>query len=327
MVQALVLVRSAAAAFMMPAEIAALRHTVEPDELVPANALLSATWSVSFVVGMALGGAIAVLGPVPAILIDASSFLVVAALLRSLPAMRAAHEAGDERANLGEMIAAVPRDLWKAFVHALGNRALFRSVFAKTPIALANGAGWVVLNLVAGHAKPFGSAAISLGVLQAMRGAGTGLGPLAVSRWAGSGRAAVVAEYLAFACAFAGIGLFPQAEGAPLLLLVIVLVWGLGTGSNWVVSSAQMQRHAPDHMIGRLSSLDNLSGTLAMVTGALGGGVSIERGARETVVTAGAVALGVLGWVLLLWLSPNAAAGKAERGGAAEARGGPESTA
>jgi MFS family permease len=325
-VQGLVLVRSAASAFMMPAEMAALRHTVEPDELVPANALLSATWSVAYVVGMALGGALAVLGPVPAILIDASSFLVVALLLRSLPAMRAAHEAAGARAGMGALIAAVPRDLWSAFVHALGHRALFRSVFAKAPVALANGGGWVVLNLVAGQ-SPFGSAAISLGVLQAVRGAGTGLGPLGVSRWAGGGRAAQVAEHLAVACGFAGIGLFPLAQGAPGLLLVLVLVWGLGVGSNWVVSSAALQRHAPDHMIGRLSSLDNVCVTLLMVLSAVVGGAAIERGARLTVVPASGVALGVLGWVLLVWLSPTAAAGRAETGDAVASREGPESTA
>jgi MFS family permease len=71
LVQMLVLVRSAGTAFMVPAEAAALRHTVEPGELVPANAILSGTWSITYIAGMVLGGAIASLGAVPAILIDA----------------------------------------------------------------------------------------------------------------------------------------------------------------------------------------------------------------------------------------------------------------
>ena len=49
--QVLVLVRSAFTAFMVPAETAALRHTVEPPELLQANAIVSGTWSVTFVAG------------------------------------------------------------------------------------------------------------------------------------------------------------------------------------------------------------------------------------------------------------------------------------
>jgi len=304
LVQVLVLVRSAGTAFMVPAEMAALRYTVEPEELMRANAILSGTWSVTFVVGMALGGALAVLGPVPALLVDASTFLLAAALLRSLPVMRAVQDdASPVRAGVGELVAMIPRDLWKALVHAFARGSLFRSVFAKAPVGIASGAGWVVLNLVAANEKPFGSGAISLGILQAVRGAGTGLGPYGVSLLPREGRAAKVVQHVAIAVAFTAISLVPIAQGAPLLLIAVMFMWGMGTGSNWVMSSAALQQQAPDNMIGRLSSLDDLGATSAMVMGALAGGALIEHGAPMLAVAAGGSAVGLVGWLLLVRLS------------------------
>lgn len=61
--QLLLLARSAISAIVPPAETAALRHVVAPDELAPANAILAGTWSVAYVLGMALGGVAATLGP------------------------------------------------------------------------------------------------------------------------------------------------------------------------------------------------------------------------------------------------------------------------
>ncbi|UQA62532.1 MFS transporter [Polyangium aurulentum] len=312
LVQALVLVRTAGTAFMLPAEAAALRHTVEPEELMRANAIISGTWSVTFVAGMALGGALAVLGPVPAIIVDAFSFLLAAALLWSLPPMRAVQEEGASRVGLGRLLAAIPGDSWKALVHALEHGPIMRAVFSKTPVAVASGAGWVVLNMVANEAKPFGSAAISLGVLQAVRGAGTGLGPFGVSFLPSEGRAAKVVPYVIILVAFTGISLFPLAQGAPALLLLLALLWGIGTGTNWVMSSAALQQKAPDSMIGRLASLDDLGATSAIVTGALVGGALLEHGAASKLaVAAGSSLIGLFGWLVLVRVSSRRGEGYA----------------
>src|SRR5262249_31160506 len=157
-------------AFVVPAETAALRRVVEPDELVPANALLSGTWSVTYVLGMAAGGAIAALGPALAIALDAASFAIAALLLLPLPAMLPEAPA----AGPGGMasLAAAPADLAAAFRHAQGRPDLLRAVLAKAPVALAGGGGFILANLVAAHRTPFGSAALSLGILQAVRGVG-----------------------------------------------------------------------------------------------------------------------------------------------------------
>src|SRR5262249_39992430 len=146
------------------------------------------------------------------ILLDALSFVLAAGLLRGLPAMlpegadgkRAAAKESEGRAatesegraatstqvegrgagagsSLGALVRSVPAEMRIAFRHSLERPALFRAVFAKAPVALAGGAGWLVLNLVADRSTAFGAGALTLGILQAVRGAGTGLGPLAVS--------------------------------------------------------------------------------------------------------------------------------------------------
>jgi hypothetical protein len=133
-------------------------------------------------------------------------------------------------------------------------------------VALAGGAGWLVLHLVAGEVHPLGSAAISLGVLQAVRGAGTGIGPAIAS--ALPRRYGNAIDHAAAVTAFVAIAIFPLAFGAP-LFLAIALTWGMGVGANWVLSSAGVQQHASDGLIGRLASLDELATTASMVTGAL----------------------------------------------------------
>lgn len=290
--QLLVVVRSAVAAFVVPAESATLPRVVPEKALLPANALLSATWSVAYVVGMALGGAIATLGPVLALCLDALSFVLAAIVVATLPAMRA----DGERRTLGAVLRTVPQDLSHALRHAWSDRALFRAVFAKAPLALAGGGGFIALNLVAGEAPAFGSAALSLGVLQALRGAGTGLGPLVATVLARRGSrdgllvtASVVTTLVALA-AFVPSTAF---VGVP---FVVAVVWGMGVGSNWVLSSATIQRRSPDGMTGRLSAIDELAWTVAMVVGAYAGG-AVGTAARATSV--GLVA-GAIAWVILV---------------------------
>jgi MFS family permease len=271
-VQALVLVRSAVSAFVVPAETAALRRVVEPEELVEANTLLSTTWSVTYVLGLAAGGALAALGPALAIALDAASFAIAAILLLPLPAMRPEAIAPTEGAAI---LAAVPQDLAAAFRHAQARPALLRAVLAKAPVALAGGGGFILANLVANRSAPFGSAALSLGLLQAVRGAGTGAGPMLAGVLLRRGRSAAGLGVGAITLTFAAIAAFALA-GPGLALLAFALLWGMGSGANWVLSSAELQRLAPDALVGRLAAIDDLGATVGLVLGGLAGGALAE---------------------------------------------------
>jgi len=88
-VQALLFVRMALGAFMEPAAQASLPQLLPVSLLGRANALLGATWSLVFTIGVGLGGLVtAAIGVVGALAIDAVTFVIAAGILSALPRLR-----------------------------------------------------------------------------------------------------------------------------------------------------------------------------------------------------------------------------------------------
>ena len=296
-VQALLLLRGIAASLVPPTEAAALRNVVEDDELLPANALSAATWSVSYVGGMALGGALALLGPTTAILLDAVTFAFSASLIWTVPRLPPPSQAS--RVPLGAVVRTVVSDLSNALAHARSRPLLARAVLAKVPVAVAAGAGWLALNLFADGVHPFGAAAFSLGVMQAVRGAGTGIGPALATWFVDRGGRKARAAAVAYVVAFAGIALFVRTV-APLAVLFVVLLWGAGSGANWVLSSAELQHRSDAGFVGRLAALDELACSAFQVVSAFAAAVALTVGASIEATTLGAVIAGALAWGVLV---------------------------
>ena len=278
-VLALVFVRASVGALALPASSALLPRVVPREQLRTANALLSGTWSVMFTVGMALGGLLAPLGATVALSLDAATFVLAAALLAGLPAQAPAD---------GGRLQPI-RDLVRAARVARSDRQLLRAVLAKSPLSLAAGGAWVLLNLRAEQALL--AAGVTLGLLHAARGIGTALGPLALGE-----------RYAGFDLfGFAGMLVFAWTESLP-VLVAAALVWGVGVGANWVGSMADLQLRSPDAVLGRLGALDGLLMTLAMAVSALGGAALADHVGLAWAGTA-TVAAGGLAW-LALWSEP-----------------------
>lgn len=265
-VQAILFLRTTVAGFFYPAKQAALRELVEEDELVDANAIDAATWSVTFTVGTALGGVIAMAGPVLALAVDGVTFVVAGLLLARLPALPS--EARDHvRPKLKEIVVALE--------DARTRPGLLEAVLTKAPLAVAGGGAWVVLNLAAERVGVLGSAALALGALQALRGVGTGIGPL-LSK--GLMKTGTSAQHLLRASAwvsFASMAAFIVAASAELgwlVLAIAALAWGMGSGGYWVFSAVEMQKKSPKAMLGRLASVDMLTFTVGQGLAALLGG-------------------------------------------------------
>jgi len=290
-VTVLLLARSAISAIVPPGETAALRRVVEPDELGRANALLAATWSVAYVVGMSLGGVATLLGPAIALALDSASFLAAAGLHATLPPMPA--PAGAAPPSALTIVRETPRDTAHALRVAARRRDLLAAVLGKTPIALAGGAGWIALNLLGAELRPFGAAALSFGVLQAVRGAGTGIGPAIAARLERGGIGENTLQWAA-RLTMLGAVLALAVARTPATLVAAALVWGMGTGSNWVLAHTALQRHSPDEVIGRLAAFDELLVTVAMVLGAFAGAAAVSASGIPAAAIVGAV-LGGLG--------------------------------
>ncbi|WP_437333451.1 MFS transporter [Sorangium sp. So ce394] len=311
-VQVLVFVRASVGALRLPAQSAVLRHVVAEDELLEANAIASATWSVMFAVGMAAGGLIASLGPAAALALDAASFGLSALFLWGLPPMVAE---GRPEGGVLSALASVRRDIALAWKHAWDRPPLLDAVLAKTPVHLANGGALLLLNLVAAERAFAGTAALTLGVLQCVRGAGTGVGPLVGVALVRRGLRGELAATGAAWTTFAAIAAFSVTQHAA-ALIAVALVWGLGSGANWVLSSAEIQRLSPDRFVGRLSAIDNLVLTVGLCATSLGGAVLVERVGAPGVAAWLGLGAGVLAWIGSQWMLRRRAAAVRGRGAA-----------
>jgi predicted MFS family arabinose efflux permease len=298
-VQALLFVRMALAAFTEPASGAALPQLVPSARLAPANALLGATWSVLFAVGVAAGGFVtAWLGPASALAIDAATFMLAALLLSGLPPLRPgethpdsaasdpqSHDTHHDRGSL--------RDAW-----ALARRdpPLWRAAVAKLPVMLANGGAWIVLHALAAGQR-FGDAALALGVLHGARAVGTGLGPLL---WARSARLAGTTTGLHVAAwtTFVAVAAFTLSS-SPAVAVLASSLWGVGVGATWVTAATRLQTLAPNRALGRLTAIDLLTHTLGQCLGGLAGAVLADRLGDPALAGWLGLGLGALAWLAL----------------------------
>jgi len=292
--------RSMASAVREPAAGAALPTIVERDELRDANTLTGFTWSVALAIGMSIGGFVTASGPQFALAVDACTFLLSAAILFGLPKLPPSEE---PRAEGG--IAPV-RDIVLA-ARAGWSPRMRRSIFTFAPVALVSGSGWLHLNLV-GHVHALAAgAAATIGILQAIRGVGTALGPIASRRVSGSSLdrfadvGALVVVIGAVGLAFAPTFWFAS---------IAAVLWGAGGGAVWVILTTEIQTSKDEAMRGRYIALAGLAFTASMTLGAWTAAALLQVGLSEGI---GAVIIGAaacVSWLALRRPSLETAPGR-----------------
>ena len=292
--EGLLVLRGIVTSIVPPAEAAAVRRFVGERDLVRANTLLASSWSLTYVVGMALGGVAASLGAVVALAIDALSFAVATALHASLPPIPI--ESTEPDVSLARAIRRAPRDTALALAIASRRPRLFAALLAKAPLALASGAAWVAMSAVAESHESSVVVPLVLGALQSVRGAGTVLGPATLLRGDGPHHAAVFVSRAGTYASVAAIGLVDARLG----LALVALAWGIGAGTNWVASHAELLRRAPDAALGRLAAFDELLVAVATVLGTFVGAlVVVTHGERPAALAAATIGLGA--WAVVRW--------------------------
>jgi MFS family permease len=253
--QILLFARISVSAIFLPAQTAALPRLVEKKHLAAANALTSATASIIFAAGVALGGiAVAFVGILPAILFDAFTFIFANIFLSALPPLPPA-AARSARTDLREV-----------FAYALERKPVLEALLAKTPLAFASGAAWVTLVQSAERLTLVTAGAMTLGLLHFARAFGSALGPLVHER---------LDRRASFLLTLAGVALLAATDVAALAFLGCVL-WGVGITANWVRAQTQLQLASADALLGRLSAIDFFAFTAASSLGALLGALSPE---------------------------------------------------
>ncbi len=264
-------------AICTPAETALIPSVVEEDDLITANALDSLTWSTMLAFGAMLGGlAAAFFGVIVAFLLDAISFLISAWFVSRV------HVA--EKAGIGGT-AAEAHDIKSgmfAFVEGIrylaGEPVILGIALAKAGGSLVWGGINVVEVPLAERVFPFmGNGALTLGILYACTGIGTGIGPLLMRRWLGDSKPAQMrAIQIGFGALTLGILGLALAPSLPWVLAATV-VRAVGSGGVWVFSTVLLQQLLPDHVRGRVFAFEFAALTFTQAIGTLWAGYATDQ--------------------------------------------------
>ena len=279
--------------FFFPTRNAILPDLVSDRELGAANALSSTTWSVMLALGAALGGIVSgIWGIYPAFVIDALTFVLSAFFI-----LRVNYQASNH-------LEAAEKSIRRGLQQYLdGLRYLHRHVnvlmisLHKAASALFVSGFQVVQVIVTESIFTIGEAGgISLGLMFAVAGVGTGIGPILARRITGDQdrplRRVIILGY-----GLASVGLIVTApmSSFPVVLLG-TLLRGAGGGMIWVFSTQLLMQLVPNQVRGRVFSTEFAIFTLTSAIGAWVAGVALDSALGIA---------GTIGWMAALTLIPG----------------------
>ena len=258
----------ALSAIFTPARSAVLANVVRREELVPANALDSLTWSTMLAFGALLGGLVtATLGITEAFVIDALTFVLSALLISRIAGPIRADKAQARRGGFFEFLD--------------GLRYLRKHVFILgVSLVKAGGAlAWGAINVLeityatdvfqldfslgdSSFAATIDSSTMVLGLIYAVSGLGTGLGPLVLRQFLGD---APLRQRWAISLGFGLMTLgLVLLSIAPTLgfFSMATLIRTIGSGTIWVFSAALLQVVVPNRFRGRVFAFEFAALTL-----------------------------------------------------------------
>src|SRR5215218_7852950 len=267
---------SVAAGALIPATDVGVRvvlpRLVDEDQLEHANALLSVGDQVSALVGPACGGLlVGLVGAPPVLLLDAVSFLAMAALVRPLPdppttaAPRPAVAGSGIRAALKEPAVRVVLGVTLVYFLAYGPLEPALPVYSRD--VLDTGAG-------------------GYGLLWSAFGAGVlvGLATVPVVRRLRPGLA-LAGNALAWGTALLPLLVVTGIAPAMLALAVGGLIWA----PYVTLESSLLQRLVPANLLGRVFGVRRAVSAAAVPLGAAGGGLLLDHVPSTAVIGASAV--------------------------------------
>lgn len=274
-------------AFLRPAYNAIIADLVPGEILRAGNAARLLGRSLARIAGPTVGGlAVAFAGPALAFGINAFTFfLSFATLLLAHPPRRVPAPS-----------ASLIRDVREGFAYVFSVRWLWTTTlyFMAVNVAFAGQAGVMTPLLVR---DVLGGGAGTFGFITSAYGVGTILASLVIAQLVirRPGRLMFAFEVLACASVIA-IGLVPSVPAVAILMALM----GVGLASSTVIWEAMWQRHVPERMLGRVSSIDLLGNSLVNPLGPIVAAALIGSiGPAGTFVVTGsyAIAFALFGFV------------------------------
>lgn len=256
------------ASFFNPALNASIPSLVRRDQLFTANALSGATWGTMLAVGSLAGGVtIALVGRDIAFVLNSLSFLVSAFFIWRIR-IALSEKRSVTRKGLNPF-----SDFKEGFTFARERPQVFLLLFVKSGAALAGG---VILLLTVFSEDVFNTGAVGIGMLQLARGVGIVVGPLLAARLAME-RIDRSQRLIVFGFMLTGLSYLAFGFAASLAIaMVFVFTAHMGWGSNWTLSAALLQRLAPDHVRGRIFSMDLGLVTLTLAISTFVTGLAVD---------------------------------------------------
>ncbi|PYV25544.1 MAG: MFS transporter [Acidobacteria bacterium] len=249
-----------------PSRNAILPDVASVEEILPANALSSATWSLALTSGAALGGMVtALLGRRVAFVINSVSFFASAFLIQHIrvaePHLESPHAARRVQGGSSGV-----NSLREGREYLEQNPKIVVLILAKTGLGIVSGA---LLLLVIFGERVFpvaGHGALAVGLLYAARGVGAGIGPLVGDR-ASAGIEHRMWKVIGIGFFIMSISYVTLSRAPNLALAALCVLCAHAGGSNvWVMSTTLLQVNVPDRFRGRVFAVD-LGLLMLMVSG------------------------------------------------------------
>ena len=308
LVYPLLVLETTMAAFFEPARSAVIPNIASEGEVLVANTLSSATWSVNLLIGASVGGVVAAFFGREAMFgLNALSFLISAVLIGG---MRFTEPHAESAAPLR------PRDLVdfspviEGIRYIRSHPTLFPAVFAKAG-ELMIGPSWVIFTVMGtrefaihGHGiNAAGGAMLGMSILLGGRGIGALVGPLVAARWAGENdqclRLGILFGYIAISAGYGVLG----ASRSVWMAAVCAMLAHAGGSTVWVFSTTLLQLHTEDRFRGRVFSADLSLGSLTFAATAYLAGRFLDSGfSARTVATSTGLLMLVPATILALAL-------------------------
>ncbi|HLR26548.1 MAG TPA: MFS transporter [Fodinibius sp.] len=243
-------------AIFEPAKTSSIPNVTTPQELVDANVLSSASWSIIFTIGMGIGGlATAWVGTDLVFVVNAVSYLLSGWFIFDTIIPQKKMDAKELKRTRNPLVG-----IREGFQYLREHRQILRPTLAKACYTMFLGALTYMLVLVSEQVLLMGS--VGVGLLYSARGIGTGIGPVI-------GRRIFPAEHgwvraIGLCMVFGGaMYVMVGATGSLLIMLLFVFIAHMASGASWVMSTVLLQRRTPDTFRGRIFSTEWLLYTLA----------------------------------------------------------------
>jgi MFS family permease len=293
-------------AFFEPARSAVIPNISLESEVLVANTLSSATWSVNLLIGASIGGVVAAFfGRDTVFILNALSFLTSAVLISG---MRFAEPHAEAAAPLR------PRDLvdfspvLEGIRYIRNHRTLLPAVFAKAG-ELMVGPSWVIFTVMgarefAVHGRGIdaaGGAMLGMSILLGGRGLGALVGPLVSARWAGESdhrlRLGILFGYLTIVLGYGVLG----ASRSVWMAALCAMLAHMGGSTVWVFSTTLLQLNTEDRFRGRVFAADLGLGSLTFAVTAYLAGLFLDVGISVRTVATGTGLLMLVPAAILAW--------------------------